>query len=142
MNFMFKERLKGFCDKYLIKVLSDVKRHPVFRKEQYFLEPTDCKIITTASVCETEPLITLDIPLSRLNALADIEATFFNNIHEVGHRRTFEAWMDQQVEERRLQNKYPGVKEAFEHYSIMLNLCREQPKTFKELRENNTDLPE
>jgi len=56
-------------------------------------------------------------------------------MYDVGHRRTFEAWMDQQQEEGRLRDKYPSVKSAFEAYSTMLNLCRESPKTFNDLTE-------
>jgi hypothetical protein len=135
MDFTFKERLKSFCDKYRIKILDSSKRSPVMSVNQFFVSPKSKDIVHTEPRYETEPLITLTIPLSRLQSISDTEAVFYNNMYEVGARRTFEAWMDQQQEEKRLRDKYPGVKSAFEAYSTMLNLCRESPKTFKDLTE-------
>jgi hypothetical protein len=135
MDFTFKERLKSFCDKYRIKILDSSKRSPVMSVNQFFVSPESKDIVHTEPRYETEPLITLTIPLSRLQSISDTEAVFYNNRYEVGARRTFEAWMDQQQEEKRLRDKYPGVKSAFEAYSTMLNLCRESPKTFKDLTE-------
>ena len=135
MNFTFKERLKSFCDKYRIKILDSSKRSPVMGVNQFFLSPESKDIVHTEPRYETEPLITLTIPLSKLNSISDTEAVFYNNMYEVGHRRTFEAWMAQQQEEKRLRDKYPSVKSAFDAYSITLNLCRESPKTFNDLTE-------
>jgi len=135
MNFTFKERLKSFCDKYRIKILDSSKRSPVMEANQFFVSAESKDIIHTEQRYETEPLITLTIPLSKLNSISDTEAVFYNNMYEVGHRRTFEAWMAQQQEEKRLRDKYPSVKTAFEEYSTMLNMCRESTKTFNDLTE-------
>lgn len=133
MNFTFKERLKLFCEKYSIKVLGDGKRHPVFRVNEFFKEPKNSSVIDTVEILGTEPLLTIDIPLSKLEILANIDAIYYNQSHSIGIRRTFEAWMDQQVDEKLLRNKYPQVQQAYEHYSTMLNLCREHPKTFPDI---------
>jgi hypothetical protein len=133
MNFTFKERLKSFCEKYQIKVLGDGKRHPIFRVNEFFKEPKNSNIIDSTEILGTEPLLTLDIPLSKLENLADLDAIYYNQEYGVGHRRTFESWMDQQVEEKWLRDKYPQVQRAFEQYSMLLNLCREKPKTFPDL---------
>jgi hypothetical protein len=135
MNFQFKERLKGFCDKYHIKVLSDAKRYPIFVKNKFFNVPNDLSIINTEPVVATEALITLDIPLSKLKTLADLEAVFFNNAQESSVRNIFEAIMDQNYEEKRIRAFYPSVQAAYEQYSLLLNLCREIPKKIKDLPE-------
>jgi hypothetical protein len=35
----------------------------------------------------------------------------------------FEVMMNQKEQERYLRNKYPAVKKAYEHYSLMLKLA-------------------
>lgn len=135
MNFQFKERLKGFCDKYHIKVLSDAKRYPIFVKNKFFDVPNDLSIIHIEPVVATEPMITLDIPLSKLTTLADLEAVFFNNAQDASVRNIFDAIMDQQSEERRIRALHPAVQTAYEQYSLLLNLCRNTPKKLKDLPE-------
>jgi hypothetical protein len=128
MNFLYKERLKGFCDKYRIKILDDNRRTPVLAANEYFVDPNDKNIATTVQVVDTEPLITLEIPMSKLNAMSDIEATFFNNNYDSGHRKVFENIMDMMEEERILRDQYPAVADAYSAYSTLLHLCKKQPK--------------
>jgi len=40
-----------------------------------------------------------------------------------GHYRMFETLMEQKQQEKYLKNKYPAVKKAYEHYSLMLKLA-------------------
>jgi len=133
MHLQFKERLKSFFAKYYIKVLSSDRRHPIFKVNKFFEVDNDMSLINVEPVTHTEPMITLDIPLSKLNALADVEAIFFNNEYNDSSRRLFEAIMDLREEETYLRNKYPAVKQAYEQYSTMLHLCRERPVTIKDL---------
>ncbi len=126
MKFQFKERLASFCDKYSIKVLNDIKRRPIFRSNTFFDDPLDANVVHNNPILESEPVITLEIPTRMLNNIANVESTFYNNIHDDHPRRMFETIMEQRAEERLLQEKYPAVKQAFDQYSLMLNLCREK----------------
>jgi hypothetical protein len=128
MIFTYKERLKGFCDKYRIKILDDNRRTPVLAANEYFVDPNDKNIATTVQVVDTEPLVTLEIPLSKLKLMSDIEATFFNNEYDRGHRNLFENIMDMMEEEKILREQYPAVANAYSSYSTLLHLCKKQPK--------------
>jgi hypothetical protein len=125
---MYKERLKGLCDKYKIKILDDNRRTPVLLANEYFVEPTDKNIATTVRVVDTEPLVTLEIPLSKFNLLAAVEAKFFNNEYDIGHRKVFENMMDIHQEEKVLREQYPAVADAYSAYSTLLHLCKIQSK--------------
>lgn len=136
MNFQFKEQLQRFCTLYHIKILSDARRYPIFVKNKFFEVPNDLSIINSEPVVATEPLITLDIPSSKLQAVAELESVFFNNATGGHGRHIFETIMDQLEEEKMLRQQYPAVQDAYEKYSLMLNLCRSTPKTMKNWPEN------
>jgi hypothetical protein len=126
------EKLKSFFEKYYIKVLNDTKRFARCRPLQYRCQEKDIDSIQNIEI-DYEPLLTVEIPLSKLEHLMTIENMFFNNIDEVHSRRMFEHWMDQQRDERYLHEKYPGVKDSYDQYITILNLCRENPKKIKDL---------
>jgi uncharacterized protein YktA (UPF0223 family) len=44
-------------------------------------------------------------------------------MRDQGHYRMFETLMEQKEEEKHLRNKYPAVKKAYEHYSLILKLA-------------------
>ncbi len=137
MNFQFKEQLQRFCNHYHIKILSDARRYPIFVKNKFFDVPNDLSIINTEPVTATEPLYTLEIPASKLTALAELESVFFNNATGGHGRHIFETIMDQLGEEKMLRHNYPAVQDAYEKYSLMLNLCRTTPKTMQNWPENS-----
>lgn len=125
---------KSFLEKYGVKILNDTKRcirHSP--NTQFFNYANDKNMFDQIESFETEPVLTVEIPLSKLEALADLESIFFNNIDDVGSRRMFQVWYDQQCEEKELRNKFPTCQSAYEHYSTVLNLCRTNPKKFKDL---------
>ena len=39
------------------------------------------------------------------------------------HYQMFEIMMEQKHQEKRLRDKYPAVKKAYEHYSLMLKMA-------------------
>ena len=123
------DKIRNFANKYYIGLLSDSKRWVKSRPIEYFFTDVSNKDICTTQVSyETEPMITLDIPLSKLNLLIEIESTFFNHASDEYHRRHFESLMAQISEERYLRSKHPAVQSAYEQYSMMLHLCKEHPK--------------
>jgi hypothetical protein len=79
-----------------------------------------------------EHIITISIPESKLDQLLNIENMFYNNIDSVNHRRLFETWCNQQAHERELRKMHPGIQESYDQYRIMVELCRERPKTFND----------
>jgi len=72
---------------------------------------------------ETVKLYTVEIAENELERIADFEAEVFNNMKDLGHYNMFEHLMDQKEQEKHLRNKYPAVKKAYEHYSLMLKLA-------------------
>jgi len=122
------EKLKSFAAKYSINVLSDSKRCVKHRPINYhFSEELDKDIYRSMGHYETEPVLTIEVPLSKIESIAEVESTFYNNVDDVYRRRHFEEWMKQQSEERYLRSKYPSCQTAYEHYSLMLHLCSENP---------------
>ena len=91
---------------------------------QYFRDPMDFnKVSPVDFITDSEPLYTVEIAESELERIADFEAQVFNNMKKQGHYKMFEMLMEQKEQEKYLTNKYPAVKKAYEHYSLMLKLA-------------------
>lgn len=123
---MSKDTLKKFCEMHQIRVVDTNKRAHRYHKidVRYFNDSNDYNRIYEDVVrTETEPLYTVEIAESELEKVAEFEQQVFNNMKQTGHYRMFEILMEQKEEEQRLRNKYPAVKKAYEHYSLMLKLA-------------------
>ena len=72
---------------------------------------------------DSEPLYTIEIAESELERIANFESEVFNNMKKQGHYKMFETLMEQKQEEKHLRDKYPAVRKAYEHYSLMLKLA-------------------
>lgn len=123
---MSSENVKQFCYDHRINVLDDNKRaHKYTRMNaQYFQYPEDYNMITATQAIQydTERLYTVEISESELTRIADFESEVFNNMKKTGHYRMFEVLMEQKERERALRDRYPAVKKAYEHYSLMLKI--------------------
>jgi hypothetical protein len=75
---------------------------------------------------DSEPLYTVEIAESELERIADFEKQVFNNMKVRGHYKMFETLMEQKEREKALRDKYPAVKTAYEHYSLMLSLAESE----------------
>jgi hypothetical protein len=120
--------MNEFCRKHNIRVVDTNKRYATARplSPRYFQNPSDYNEINDFHVVhETEPLYTVEIPLSELERIKDFEDQVFNNIKNHGpyHYQMFEIMMEQKHKEKRLREKYPAVKKAYEHYSLILKLA-------------------
>ena len=122
---MTSENLRPFCEHHRIRVLDTNKRAHRYHKVNinYFQNPADFNIIHQDIVYDSEPLYTVEIAESELERIADFESEVFNNMKKQGHYRMFEMIMEQKEQEKYLSNKYPAVKKAYEHYSLMLKLA-------------------
>jgi hypothetical protein len=89
----------------------------------YFKDPIDFNAVVSEVVYDSEPMYTVEIAESELERIADFEAQVFNNMKKQGHYQMFEMLMEQKEQEKYLKNKYPAVKKAYEHYSLMLKLA-------------------
>ena len=115
-----------------MNVLSESKRAAKMRPMRLSDVENGANVYDTIQ-CDTEPVITMDIPLSKLEALMNLEEIFFHN-HESAHRRKlFEGWMSEQNRERDLRRKYDSVAKAYEHYQAMMAWCSDNRKDFKGL---------
>lgn len=115
---------KTFYEKYEMRVIDDNKRYV---RHHYagtmFSDMYDKDRVTDNFVQQTEKLLTITIPESRLEELEKIHNIFYNNIEvATDQRRMFELIMEQRYAERDIRKRFPGVQEAYEHYSTLLYL--------------------
>jgi predicted subunit of tRNA(5-methylaminomethyl-2-thiouridylate) methyltransferase len=123
---MSNENIKEFCVHHRIRVLDTNKRAHRYQRinMQYFRDPMDFNKVSLVDIVnDTEPLYTVEIAQSELERIADFESEVFNNMKQTGHYRMFEVLMEQKEREQFLRDKYPAVKKAYEHYSLMLKLA-------------------
>jgi uncharacterized protein YpuA (DUF1002 family) len=123
---MNNDTINTFCQRHSINVLDKNRRAHRYQKVnvEYFNDPQDYNRFYRDFVVDTEPLYTVEIAESELERIADFEAQVFNHLNENGHYRMFEVLMEQKEQERRLRDKYPAVKKAYEQYSLMLKLAQ------------------
>ena len=124
------DELKDFCRNYEVNVLNDQKRRARYHPPRFFTDPSRADIIRNDIVeFETEPVITLEIPESRLRTLVEMERRFFKwQRHSQGEIDMFETLMNKEREEAHYRHTNAAVKKAYEQYSVMLNLAGYQRK--------------
>ncbi len=124
------EEIKTFCENYEIRVLNDQKCRARYHPPRFFTNPERADIIRNDMVeYETEKVITLEIPESRLKSLIEMERRFFNwHKHSQGEVDLFQTLMDKEREESYYRKSNPAVQKAYEQYSILLNLAGYQRK--------------
>lgn len=122
---MSMENIKQFCEQHQIRVLDTNKRASRYHKVNinFFKDPMDFNRVYEDIVIDSEPLYTVEIAESELERIADFESEVFNHMKKQGHYRMFEVMMEQKEQEKYLTNRYPAVKKAYEHYSLMLKLA-------------------
>lgn len=124
---MEKDVKREFCEAHRIKVLDRNKRAHRYHKVNlnYFRDPGNFDMIQNHIdiVHDTEPLWTIEIAESELERIAEFESQVFNNMKENGHYRMFEMLVEQKEKEKYLRTRYPAVKKAFEHYSLILKMA-------------------
>lgn len=121
------ETIKQFIHEHRINIVDTNKRAYRMTKmnTRYFQFPEDYNKMTATDAIqyETEQLYTVEIAESELERIANFESEVFNNMKEQGHYRMFETLMEQKEHERALRDKYPAVKKAYQHYSLILKLA-------------------
>jgi hypothetical protein len=124
------EEQKQFCENYEVRVLNDTKRRARYHPPQFFTDPKQADLIRNDVVeYETEKVITLEIPESRLRTLIEMERRFFKwQRHSPGEVDMFQTLMDKEREEATYRHTNPAVQKAYEQYSMMLNLAGYQRK--------------
>jgi hypothetical protein len=124
------EELEKFCKNYEVRVLNDQKRRARYHPAKFFTDPLRADIIRNDVVeYETERVFTVEIPEGRLKTLIEIERRFYNYTdHNRGPVDLFEVLMDKEREESHYRNTNQAVKNAYEQYSIMLNLAGYQKR--------------
>jgi hypothetical protein len=125
---MNSETIKEFCNQHNIRVLDTNKRASRYHKINlnYFNDPMDYNKVIQEIAYDSEPLYTVEIAESELERIADFEKQVFNNMKVRGHYKMFETLMEQKEREKALRDKYPAVKTAYEHYSLMLSLAESE----------------
>lgn len=121
------DNVKKFINYHQINIIDDNKRaHKHTRMNmRYFQNPKDYNDLTATHAMryETVKLYTIEIAENELERIADFESEVFNNMKQANHYNMFVNLMDQKEQEKCLRNKYPAVKKAYEHYSLMLKLA-------------------
>jgi hypothetical protein len=124
------EEVKQFCENYEVRVLNDSKRRARYHPPKFFTDPTRADIIRNDIVeYETEKVITMEIPESRLRTLIEMERKFYKwQRHSRGEVDMFQTLMDKEREEAYYRQSNIAVQKAYEQYSITLNLAGYQRK--------------
>ena len=124
------QELEKFCRNYEVRVLNDQKRRARYHPAKFFTDPLRADIIRNDVVeYETERVFTVEIPEGRLQTLVEMERRFYNYTdHNRGPVDLFEVLMDKEREESHYRNTNQAVKNAYEQYSIMLNLAGYQKR--------------
>jgi HSP20 family molecular chaperone IbpA len=124
------EEVKQFCENYEVRVLNDSKRRARYHPPKFFTDPTRADIIRNDIVeYETEKVITMEIPESRLRTLIEMERKFYKwQRHSRGEVDMFQTLMDKEREEAHYRQSNIAVQKAYEQYSITLNLAGYQRK--------------
>lgn len=124
---MSTENIKEFCNHHSIRVLDTNKRAHRYHRINlnYFRDPADFNQIQNHIdiVHDTEPMYTVEVAESELERIADFESEMFNNMKQSNHYNMFVNLMAQKEQEKFLKEKYPAVKKAYEHYSLILKLA-------------------
>lgn len=124
---MSQENVKTFVEHYRINIIDDNKRayRHTRMNVKYFQNPVNYNDLTATEFMryETVKLYTVEITEDSLERMADFEAEVFNNMSNKGHYNMFEHLMEQKEQEKYLRDKYPAVKKAYEHYSLILKLA-------------------
>ena len=122
---MSKEIMKEFCEHHRIRILNKNKRAHRYHKVNldYFRDPCDFNMVQQEIFEMSEPLYTVEIAESELENIAAFEVQSFNNMKQYGKYDMFKYVMEQKEQEEFLKEKYPAVKKAYEHYSLILKLA-------------------
>ncbi len=115
------EQMANFTNKYQINVISSSKRAVT---RSHYATFHQCSSSPTVSDFSSEPLFVVEIPLSKLDALARIDRIFYETSMFGGEtRRVFEQIMSQVEEEKRLRRNNLALKEAYDTYLTLLKIC-------------------
>jgi len=120
------EQTEKFLYAHDIRILDKNKRSARSRplNIKYFTNPSDYNQLKQEYIeYDTEPVYTVEIKLSELTKIAEFESEVFNHMKQRGHYDMFNWIMEQKEEEKYLKEKYPAVKTAYEHYSLMLKMA-------------------
>lgn len=114
-----------FCKRHSIRIIDNNKRaHKITKlNSSYFQSPYDYNKVHQEIFHDTEPLLTIEIAQSELEKLSCFESEVFNHMEREGHYNMFLTIMEQKEKEKFLKEKYPAVKKAYEHYSLMLKMA-------------------
>ncbi len=124
------EEFKQFCENYEVRVLNDQKRRARYHPPKFFTDPSRADIIRNDIVeYETEKVITMEIPESRLRTLIEMERKFYKwQRHSKAEVDMFETLMNKEREESYYRQSNAAVQKAYEQYSLMLNMAGYQRK--------------
>lgn len=120
------KEVREFINRHSVRVVDDNKRahrHTLVNTQLFQYADDYNKFLRDHLTYETETLYTVEIAESELNRIAEFEQQVFNNMSQKGHYNMFETLMEQKEAERRLRDKYPAVKKAYEHYSLILKMA-------------------
>lgn len=123
---MSDDVVRHFFESHSIRLVDTNKRAHRYHKVdiKFFGDPMDYNRVNPMVLeYETEPLWTIEIAESEVKRIAEFEQQVFNNAKKTGHYNLFLYMMEQKEKEKVLKEKYPAVKKAYEHYSLMLKLA-------------------
>lgn len=122
---MPESKLLEWFKLHSINVLDTNKRaSKITKMNAKFFNHEDYNVVDTEYLnMDTETLYTIEIAESELEKICDFENQVFNNLKKEGHFNFFNVILEQKEKEKYLKDRYPAVKKAYEHYSLMLKLA-------------------
>ena len=92
-----KSDVDAFIKKYQIRVRDDNKRVARYGPgpKAYFSNPDNKDFVIDSTQLDYEPLLTVEIPKSKLEWFVELERLFFNGQDDVNRRNMFKKLMEQ-----------------------------------------------
>ena len=125
----FEQQLKDFCKFYNANARPSNKRYARvdYRYPDYFVDPYRADVMSYEQSVRYNsiPMYEVDLPIDSLEKIVQNENEFI-------HRKVDFEWVDQMREKERLESfirsNNLAVKKAYEKYSMLLNLVKDQYK--------------
>lgn len=123
------EMVNSFSKHYECKVQQTQKQYARYdRPIDYFVDPRRADVMSRSSSISYSavPVVEVSMPLDRFEALIDIDDKFRQGRQFDPAR--FEEILEKERREAMIRHANPAVKKAYENYSMLLNLVKDEYK--------------
>jgi hypothetical protein len=123
MNQIDKE-LYYFVKQHGMHILNERLEHPS-RHNSFFNDPEDANVINTTISMQPERIFIMEIPANVLQKFHNICKKHLS-LANTGEYNLATTIIDREWHEHRLRREFPAVEAAWQQYSLMLHLAKQQ----------------